>query len=138
MSNYGFILIASGISEMGAMNQQNEILTCSQAVNDTSAYCSLTTSWSTQLNNDENQCFIDEMSVGPSNPWKAAAAAEDHAKFMADASSMNRETDSLNTQIQQLEAQLQQEGNAMETVFNSESPINSVEGNITQLLTHAF
>ncbi len=138
MSNYGLALVAKSISEVGNLNQENQFITCDQAVNDVSAYCKLTTSWSETLNNDEYECFVDTMSVGPSNPQEAAAAAQAHAQYNADSSTMNKETGNLETQIQNLEAQLQREGNFMQTVYQLQSPINGLEGTLTQLLSQRF
>ncbi len=137
MSN-GMILLAQGIEGAGSLNEKLQFTTCDQAINDTSAYCQLSNGWSTKLNTDESQCFEATMAVSPSNPGEAATAAAAHAQYNEDSSTMNQETSSLETQIQNLEAQLQREGKSMQTVYNLESPVNSLESNITQLLKQKF
>jgi hypothetical protein len=72
------------------------------------------------------------------DPRKAAAAAKEHAQFIADSTQMNIQTDNLSTQIQNLEGLLQREGNYMHNVFNLQQPINSCENILSRLIGQPF
>lgn len=129
-------LLGSAIGDMGHLNKRNELATCEQAVEDVSNYCSLTTSWSKTLNDDETECYLDTLAANSKNPQAAVKAAVAHADYAQASSRMDHEINAVNQQLQSLEALLQKEGDFMKTIFGLAKPVNSFESFLKSQLAH--
>lgn len=129
-------LLGSAIGDMSQLNKRNEFTTCAQAVEDVTNYCSLTTKWSSTLNQDQVQCYIDTLAANSQDPQMAVKAASAHAQYAQDSSRMDHEISNVNEQLQSMESMLQREGSFMKTVFGLAKPINSLESFLKSLLAH--
>jgi hypothetical protein len=130
----GILAIAEATQTMGVANCDAQSTAALWLIYLVSCNLPLTMAWSTVLNKDQFNYFQDSLAVSAANPQGAAQAAADFTTCTADQASMNAATGFQTTMVQNEKSLVKNLGNAMDQVYDVESPLAQLLKQTTNLI----